>query len=300
MFKNGPAIALAILATYAPPKPARPPDAPSERAFESFAGSLAAPAPRQIWDQVLLSGFETGCSEDSDGDRLMNCVETDTGHFVGATSTGTSPADPDTDDDGLSDGDEVLGTLSGLNLAAFGTSPVHKDILIEYDWFDDSLGCGAHSHRPTAQIVNVTKDIFANANVANPDGVNGINVVQDYGQGGVLVGGNLIHDADGEITDGLGGQFTDYKAANFLSSRLGYFHYVILPHYLSDAGHSYTGLGEIRGDDFIVALFCYYNVSSTVASTIVHELGHNLGLRHGGDDDCNYKPNYKFRNELHV
>ena len=24
----------------------------------------------------------------------------------------------------------------------------------------------------------------------------------------------------------------------------------------------------------------------------MHELGHNLGLRHGGGDDVNYKPNY--------
>ncbi len=25
---------------------------------------------------------------------------------------------------------------------------------------------------------------------------------------------------------------------------------------------------------------------------IMHELGHNLGLRHGGDENVNYKPNY--------
>jgi hypothetical protein len=29
-----------------------------------------------------------------------------------------------------------------------------------------------------------------------------------------------------------------------------------------------------------------------VANTIMHELGHNLSLRHGGNTDCNYKPNY--------
>ncbi len=28
------------------------------------------------------------------------------------------------------------------------------------------------------------------------------------------------------------------------------------------------------------------------ASTIMHELGHNLGLRHGGNENTNYKPNY--------
>ena len=28
------------------------------------------------------------------------------------------------------------------------------------------------------------------------------------------------------------------------------------------------------------------------AGTLMHELGHNLGLRHGGDDHVKYKPNY--------
>lgn len=29
-----------------------------------------------------------------------------------------------------------------------------------------------------------------------------------------------------------------------------------------------------------------------IAATFIHELGHNLGLRHGGDEDVNLKPNY--------
>ena len=29
-----------------------------------------------------------------------------------------------------------------------------------------------------------------------------------------------------------------------------------------------------------------------VRNAIVHELGHNFGLNHGGDETCNYKPNY--------
>jgi gametolysin peptidase M11 len=244
------------------------------------------------WDMVYLSGFENTCSEDSDGDGLANCIETNTGDFVSTASTGTNPTDPDTDHDGLWDGDEVLGTSSGLGLRDFGVSPVHKDILIEYDWFDDSLGCGAHSHRPTTQIMGGIGDIFANANVANPDGATGINVIQDYGQGGVFTGGNLINDPDGQITDGLSSQFFGYKTSNFSPARAGYFHYAILTHYVLLNGSGFTGLAEWRGDDFVVGIFCYYNVSSAVISTIVHELGHNLGLLHGGNEECNYKPNY--------
>lgn len=241
------------------------------------------------WHTVFMSGFENGCMEDSDRDRLLNCVETNTGQFLSDSNTGTHLSNPDTDADGLTDGDEVLGTLDGLNLRSFGVSPVHKDILIEYDWFDDSLGCGAHSHRPSIQEMNRIRDIFALAPVLNPDGLSGVRLVQDYGQGGYFNGGNLIVDADGEITDGLSAQFFQYKSANFSAQRVGYFHYAILPHYLKVNNRGIAGMAELMGDDFIVADFCYY---ANVGSDIIHELGHNLNLRHGGDEECNYKPNY--------
>ena len=46
---------------------------------------------------------------DTDGDGLADFVETHTGTFVDAADTGTDPLDPDSDGDGESDGDEVLG-----------------------------------------------------------------------------------------------------------------------------------------------------------------------------------------------
>ena len=47
----------------------------------------------------------------------------------------------------------------------------------------------------------------------------------------------------------------------------------------------------------MVSLHCLYNYHDAVPNTIMHELGHNLGLRHGGDqpdaeNDYNDKPNY--------
>ncbi|MFO7871731.1 MAG: LamG-like jellyroll fold domain-containing protein [Kiritimatiellia bacterium] len=46
-------------------------------------------------------------SLDTDGDGLLNEVETGTGVFVSADDTGTDPAVADTDGDGINDGDEV-------------------------------------------------------------------------------------------------------------------------------------------------------------------------------------------------
>ncbi|MEM7350674.1 MAG: hypothetical protein AAF657_07700, partial [Acidobacteriota bacterium] len=228
---------------------------------------------------------------DADGDRLDDCFETGTGVFVDATDTGTNPNDPDTDDDGLEDGDEVLGTTAGLDLPGLGVSPLRQDILLEYDWFDDGLECAAHSHRPTAAAVNEVTATFANAPVTNPDGSMGITLIHDYGQGGLLTGGNLIADPDGVLVGGVNdAEYMAHKLANFAANRQGYFHYVLLPHrYNVNSGSS--GQAELPGNDFIVSLYCFGS-DHNVAHTIVHELGHNLTLRHGGSDNCNYKPNY--------
>ena len=228
---------------------------------------------------------------DTDNDRLPDSVETDTGVYVSPSDTGTDPNDADTDDDGIDDGDEVLGTLAGLDLPGMGASPLRQDLLLEYDWFDDSLDCAAHSHQPTAAAIAAAGTAFDTSPVSNPNGVTGVNLISDYGQGGVFTGGNLIADENGVIDSGVNGaDFLAYKAANFAANRNGYFHYVLLPHrYGTDSNSS--GQAELPGDDLIVSLYCAHS-DSNVANTILHELGHNLLLHHGGDVSCNYKPNY--------
>ncbi|UCG87491.1 MAG: hypothetical protein JSW71_02795, partial [Gemmatimonadota bacterium] len=228
---------------------------------------------------------------DADGDRLPDCVETNTSVFVGQLDTGTDPNDPDTDGDAISDGDEVLGTLQGLDLPLMGVNPLHKDILLEYDWFDDALECATHSHRPTAAAVAMVTTAFANAPVLNPDGTTGINFIHDYGQGGVFTGGNLIADADGVLDGGVNNaEFQNHKSANFAANRNGYFHYTLLPHRYNTNSSS-SGQAELPGDDLIVSLYCAGS-DRNVGHTIMHELGHNLNIRHGGIDNTNYKPNY--------
>src|SRR5690606_37553632 len=64
----------------------------------------------------------------------------------------------------------------------------------------------------------------------------------------------------------------------------------LMPHRY-DAGSSSSGYAEIVGDDAIVSLYCL-NTEANVARTIIHEIGHLLGLHHGGFEACNGKPNY--------
>jgi hypothetical protein len=55
---------------------------------------------------------------DQDGDGLTDSVETNTGTYVSANNTGTNPSNPDSDNDGLNDGEEVV---------TYGTNPVSED-----------------------------------------------------------------------------------------------------------------------------------------------------------------------------
>ena len=79
-------------------------------------------------------------------------------------------------------------------------------------------------------------------------------------------------------------------------------HYCIMAH-LYDYGYGTgsSGCAERPGDDFIVSLGGGWTLDEAGtpfdrAATFAHELGHNLGLVHGGDQDqwvvTSYKPNY--------
>jgi len=247
----------------------------------------------------------TSCFVDSDGDRIADCYETNTGVFISATNTGTDPTAPDTDGDGLKDGDEVYGTTAGLNLPSFGVSPVHKDVLLEYDWMADSTGCsGPHSHRPTPAMLSAVANAFANAPIANSDGTTGIRVYQDLSpSGNPNSESNFVADADGIIVGEIGDpDYETYMDNNFEPNRKHYFHWVLFAH--SYNGSNSTGQATLGGDKMLITMGCSFADVSYVSKTIMHELGHNLNLNHGGprripvggpfnpEQGCNWKPNY--------
>jgi hypothetical protein len=222
----------------------------------------------------------------------------------------------DRDGDGLEDDWEEHGYDADGNgtpevdLPAMGADPDHKDVFLEVDFMAP--------HRIQQAAVDSVVRAFAAAPVSNPDGVTGIELHVDNGPASLMdpssgrkwgarsrqdavphravlgsissVGGSRIYDW---------GQFDALKHAHFDPNRVPVFHYAISAH-----GHDGTASGNSRANpasDFIITLGagCQAALGSDCtlgpveqAGTLMHELGHNLGLRHGGGDDVLYKPNY--------
>ncbi len=234
----------------------------------------------------------------------------------------------DTDGDGLCDDWEKYGLTVNVNgvpvfvdLPAMGADPNHKDIFVQADYMIDPglclplVGCFfGHTHKPKSDAIANVIQAFAKAPVMNPDGTTGIHLHVDCGSDCVMnpVTGefwstqsqahSLAHLNDLGASSGGIYDWTAFQAkktANFSPARGPVFHYVVWAHNLGGldgtSGIS-RGTAGIAANDFIVSLGSSLsgNVGTTLqqAGTFMHELGHNLSLRHGGADDLKYKPNY--------
>jgi hypothetical protein len=104
--------------------------------------------------------------------------------------------------------------------------------------------------------------------------------------------------------------FYDVKAA-YYHPKHPRTHYVIFGHTIVSTAaegecdpSAFSGFAELPGQNFVIAMTQLVFAgtpasfqSFVVASAVMHELGHNLGLHHGGGigifgDDTNFKPNY--------
>ena len=230
----------------------------------------------------------------------------------------------DTDGDGLCDDWEkngftvmVNGVPVFVNLPAMGADPNHKDIFIQADYMDGQAFCiplfgclFGHSHKPTLAAIALMTQAFASSPVPNPDGTTGVRIHVDCGPDCVMnpVTGatwgalSMAHSLPHQATLGTaaGGNyswaaFDVIKRANFSPARAQAFHYLVLAHDLGNLDGT-SGISRgITASDFIVSLGSWPNQTGTTlqqGGTIMHELGHNLSLQHGGTDGINFKPNF--------
>lgn len=228
-----------------------------------------------------------------------------------ATFTCVTTGGKDSDGDGLPDEWEVSGIdidgdgMIDLDLNALGADPSHKDIFVEIDFFDcgaaggDCNASDTHFHQPDPAALALIRQSFANAPVSNPDGKSGINLW-------VQVGEKLPHQAVCDLNPpgcfdavkatnfGTPGERTNANALNILAAKKLAFHYNLWVHD-KNSGNSSSGEAEGGGNDFVVSLGSWsgqVGMTTDQAGVFMHELGHNLGLSHGGVDGKNCKPNY--------
>lgn len=227
---------------------------------------------------------------------------------VAAYATGNQ----DTDGDKLLDGWELHG-VNSVYLQSFGADPLHKDLFVEADYMT------GHDHLIAYGYLRDIVDVFNDAPVNNPDGTTGIHIHIDTGGAAFgqpagtyaefdLGGGNGVPEDTylGTLTstgDYNWSEFQAIKDDNFAWNRYGIFHYMIFAHDLAPQIAGVSGISRngwpdskfIKGaTDFIISMGSWPNMGNQDEreGTFTHELGHNLGLRHGGNDHVNYKPNY--------
>ena len=250
---------------------------------------------------------EADCT-DTDLDRIPDVFELNDCSAPSNGFTGTDPAKADTDGDSLKDGDEIYGTTDGLDLPGYGCNACHKDLLIEVDWTAATAETDDINKYHSSQSARVIA-AFADSPVTNPDGFTGVKLHVDIGQA-PYSGGSYVADPDGDgnievdYFDGFdGGELPELKKDHFADNRNGIFHYCVMANsysYIPDEGDEpstvpSSGRGDLPGDDFIVTLgqWGYYGNDDKIGNTFMHELGHNMNLKHSGSDHSpNNEPNF--------
>jgi hypothetical protein len=194
--------------------------------------------------------------------------------------------------------DENLDGTIDVPLPEWGANVNRKDIFVYVDW----LAAENHNHRPSAVALDLVTRSFANQ---------GIDLHIQWG--------NAIPETTERIILGSGTydwtEFDSIKNSSdgFPPAYQRVAHYALFAHSITQLC-GYSGISrDIPASDFIVSLGGWYRNDDRVdppgldkcnssgsangsdyqqAGTFMHELGHNLGLRHGGSDDIGYKPNY--------
>lgn len=247
-----------------------------------------------------LTAFSpTGATQvaDSDGDGLPDAWESPSGGV-------------DTDGDGTPD----------LKLSDYGATPDKPDVFVQVGWTTTTCGffqfnCHALNHAPSlAALVQVQAAFKAHGirlhvdagprSIMNPDTNTKWGSLSAVDPGRMPEAPSLLagEPADHNIDNFDWAAFQGYRDDAMTARRARVFHFAL---YVGrfDSRRNYLGLARRAmhapnaGRDFLIAHDLKdVPIGSVVeGTTFMHELGHNLGLSHGGaaqDTTVNYKPNY--------
>ncbi|MFD8786858.1 OmpL47-type beta-barrel domain-containing protein [Kitasatospora sp. NPDC059599] len=217
--------------------------------------------------------------------------------------------------------------MKHIDLPGMGADVNRPDIFVHLDWMADDTPGNVHSHQLSAQAIKRVVDAFANAPYqrrgAPGPGINlhvdaGPDSILDFSTGrtwGALSRARQVAevdnlgtfkgdcpnpsnpDPDNDACNYVWDDFYKIKTASggFVSAgRSPVFHYALSAHLLAP-GSSWNGYAPRGASDFVLALGNqphHVGTEDDQAGILMHELGHNLSLDHGGGDAVNFKPQY--------
>jgi len=197
---------------------------------------------------------------------------------------GTNPELKDSDADALSDTLELyghaIGELEGevYDIRALGASPLHADIFMAVRY----TGLSNFKRQALTEVMQA----FEAAPRANPDGTRGIHL-------NILYDDRAISDSKDDLAvhSPVWDHF-DSLRVKYYGKRPYAFHHAL---FLSNLGALASGESRGLGASDLVVSMNGGNFEGTIleqAGTLMHELGHNLGLHHNGYSDESYIPHY--------
>jgi hypothetical protein len=233
---------------------------------------------------------------------ISGTVVTAASSYLTGTAYGQLPPQGDADGDGLLNTWEENGIdVNNDGMIDFvlpQANPRHKNLYVETDYMN--------FHQPISAGIDNVKNAFGSAPVSNPDGVTGVNLFVQLDEN--ITHQDQINGAAGllaikRVWFGTAAERADPNNATLLAAKRLAFHYGPFVHDRSDFPGS-SGVSNGRPSmEFFVSLGAQgyardpvtnhsVGTRSQQAATFMHELGHNLGLAHGGGDEINCEPNY--------
>ncbi len=283
--------------------------------YMSWGENEDTPTSSGAWEGESINTAQAGQIGSSLA-RDVNCTDTnqasDWHPKLYATPAGPNdvPADvTDLDRDGIPDSAEVAGgSFAGLDLFAMGARADRPDIFIEVDVMEsDDEGT-----QPRRESLDRVVKAFAKENIAVHFDVGTLYNSseslhpEDYNLGGgdpkvpYVPSIELAHEP---LHLNGRGSFYTYKSQYMDTARISVFHYLLMgSSRMADGGAGSAGAAELNGNDILITLGKWGLNSNSEKNTnilisyqsanIMHELGHNLGLGHGGKDATNLQPNH--------
>jgi uncharacterized membrane protein len=215
----------------------------------------------------------------------------------------------DEDEDGLCDHwEEMEGVdlnadgkiVDGEDVLLPGADPLHKNLYVEVDfiWNEKQI--------PPFEQVEAAFAAVPNALIGNPDGKPGIDLHIELSDTGLELPDNTYSFPPGSICP-FAIEYAGLKASNFgntseqsnpelIRAKKRIYRYAIMGGAQPDGT---AGVGEAPAGNDLVVTIGEDEFDRYIASSFMHELGHTLGLFHGGPDSLperlefvNFKPNY--------